>query len=355
MIYEEEKGRIDRLAKVVLESKVSNVVNGEYDYLLSLNMENILERFNNGDYGVLEDEDLQKFLSEFVSASQLLSAIVHAKALVQYKKYFFADVEQQEDDMVYDRKRIYKSVDSYREKRRTYADIEEAFMMAERFLSDTKTYQLLRFFLRYESLIPEINLRQQLFNTMKSNPEKTELLSKVLNRRDCRVGIVRTVIDEEGDKTIIVNVGTQHDMEISNLIGMPFTANVVKEGYSYGPGGDWYSPAKTIIKEFYEGGTTPNHKKMIQAEKQHRAKLGTLNTQDIDGFILANGYAIIISNQELIRCGIDPVRVGWKPLQLKVQQKGLKELSKESDTTRYLTLRQLASIKKDIVLSKVKR
>ena len=145
-MYKEEKGRIDKLAKVVLESRVPDVVRGEFDYLLNLNMEEILERFNNGDYSVLEDENLQKFLSEFGNASQLLRAIVHAKALVQCKKYFFSDVEQQKDGMVYDPERIYRSVSSYREKRCTYADIENVFVMAEKFLSDTKTYQLLRFF-----------------------------------------------------------------------------------------------------------------------------------------------------------------------------------------------------------------
>ncbi len=354
-MYKEEKERIDKLAKDVLSSRVAQVLSGNYDYLLNLNMEEILERFNNGEYDVLDNETLQKFLNEFLNASQLLSAIVQAKALVQYKNHFLADVQQQKDGMVYDQERIYKSVNSYRERRCTYADIEDAFMMAERFLSDNRIYQLLRFFLRYESLIPEIKLRNQLFRTMKSNPEKTQLLSRVLDKCDYKVGIIKIVIDEEGDKTIVVRVGTKHDMEISNLIGMPFVADLEKEGYSYGPYCDWYSPAKKITKEFYEEGTTPNHQKMIQAEKEHRAKLGSLTTQDIDGFIIAEGYAIIISNQELIRCGIDPMRVGWKPLQLKARQKSLKELSKESDTTKYLSLVQLVNIKKDMVLSKVKR
>ena len=153
------------------------------------------------------------------------------------------------------------------------------------------------------------------------------------------------------DGKVTVKVGTKHDMEISDLIGKPFPADCDEPGYEYGPYSDRYHAPHKVEKEFYEKGTTPNHKKLIEAEKQYRVRLSQ-SSLDEDGFIIARNKAIIISSLELTKLGIDPKSVGWKPLKLTVQPKSLFKVCKQNENTRYLSFGTKVQLKKDIILSK---
>lgn len=343
-----KKGNIGNIALKMSSSKMMNVDAGCYDYLLSIDMESIIRRFNAGDYSVLDSEEVEKFLGTDISAIELIDYILKAKSLLQYKNDFYSEVERLEDGMIYNPKDIYYTDRySYDRGTLTYFQTDLAFRLAERFVNDTRVYGLLKFLLRYESLKSDIVTRKTLLHTMKQNPEGTEQLHRVLDQYDPNVGIVKIV--EDGKVT--VKVGTKHDMEISNLIGKPFLTDCDEPEYYYGGKNDWHHPAHKVTKEFYENGTTPNHKKLIEAEKQYRVRLSQSNL-DEDGFIIAGNKAIIISSLELTKLGIDPKAVGWRPLKLCVNPQSLFKVCKQNESTRYLSFRTKVQLKKDIILSK---
>ncbi len=345
---ENKKGNIGNLALKVSSSKMVDLDAGCYDYLLSIDMESIIKKFNSGDYSVLDSEEIEKFLNTDISAIELISSVLKAKSLLQYKNDFYSEVERLQDGMVYNPKDVYYTDQySYNRGTLTYFQTDLAFRLAERIVSNNRTYALLKFLLTYESLVSHLRTRKHLFETMKKNPTGIEQLHNVLDQYDTEVGIIKIVEDGE----VSIGVGTRHDMEISDLIGKPFPADCDEPGYEYGPYGDRYHDPHKVEKEFYENGTTQNHAKMIEQEKLYRSKLSQ-STRDEDGFIIAGRRAIIISSLELTKLGIDPKSVGWTPLRLIVQPESLFKLCKKHESTRYLSFGTKVQLKKDIILSK---
>ena len=347
---ENKKGRINFIVKKVDTYGINCLLAGRFDYLLNLDFENIIERFNQGDYNVLFEENVMKFMDEALSSEKLLSLIVYAKSLMEWKDVFYQDVTAQKDGMIYDSKKVYSYDRSFFSRNYTYRRIDDTFVLVEKFLSDRRVYALLRCLLRYESLKEEMKVRRTLLRTMKEHPEKVSKIDDTLNNYDSNVGIVKIVVNEDGREKIAVRVGTKHDMRISDLLDIPFPADVDIDGDPYG-----YNPSIKITKEFFENGTTPNHILMIEKEKRRRAKLRNQHTTSINGFIISNGYAIIISNTELLEYGIDPDMVGWYPLQLVKRPKNLFREYKINDTARCLSFRNKVQLTKDIVLSKRQR
>jgi hypothetical protein len=347
---ENKKGRIDYIVKKVDTYGINYVLDGRLDYLLSLDFESILERFNQGDYNVLFEENVMKFMDDVLSSERLLSLIVNAKSLMEWKDVFYQDITAQKDAMIYDPEKVYSYDRSIFSRKYTYQGIDDTFALVEKFLNDERLYPLLRCLLRYESLKEEMKARRTLLRTMKEHPEKVAKIDDILNNYDSNIGIVKIVVNEDGYERIAVRVGTKHDMRISDLLDKPFPANVDIDGDPYG-----YNPSIKITKEFFDGGTTPNHKLMIEEEKRRRVKLRNQPTTRINGFILSNGYAIIISNTELLEHGIDPDMIGWQPLELVKRPKNLFREYKANDTTRYLSFRSKVQLTKDIVLSKRQR
>lgn len=347
---ENKKERINIIAKKVRQSKIDSIINGNYDFLLNMDMVSIIEKFNSGQYDVINSEDIDKFLSLNIKPIDLINCILYAKSLLQYKETFRQDVISQQDGMTYNPKRIYHIRGGYSSTDFTYSQLEETFEQAEELLSEGKVYAILRFLLKYESLITDISNIKRLFKTMKDNPERIEELYRVLNQYDPNVGIIKIV--ENGSVT--VKVGTKHDMEISDLIGMPYPADCDEPGYDYGPHGDYYHGPHKVTKQFFEGGTTPNHRKMIEEEKRSRIRLSQTTTEQ-EGFIVSNGYAIIIANTELTKLGINPQSVGWRPLRLTVKPSSLFETCKNYESTRYLSLRDKVQLTTNVVLAKRQR
>lgn len=345
---ENKKGRISNVALKVSNSKISNIYSGGYDYLLSLDIEGLVKKFNNGDYSVLDTPEIGMFLDTNITAIKLIDYILNAKALLQMKDDFYSEVESLQDGMVYDPESVYYSDRySYGRGTLTYSQADSAFRLAEYFVSSSRTYALLNFLLKYENLIEPIRTRKQLFEIMENNPEGIEQMHLVLDKYDPNVGIVKIVEDGE----VTVKVGTKHDMEISDLIGRPFPADCDEPGYDYGPYGDWHHGPHKVEKIFYENGTTPNHQKLIEAERKYRIRLGQ-STIDEDGFVIAGNKAIIISSSELTKLGIDPTSIGWTPLRLTIQPENLFKLCKQHESTKYLSLGTKVQLKKDIILSK---
>ena len=69
-------------------------------------------------------------------------------------------------------------------------------------ISRITSIPLLRFLLKYESLIPQLRMRKQLLKTMEKNPEGIEQMHHVLDQYDSNVGIVKIV--EDGFSQLIV-------------------------------------------------------------------------------------------------------------------------------------------------------
>lgn len=346
---EDEKRRIGVCAQNVNHSCAASIENGDFDYLLEIDFDEVVREFNNGNVDTLKSASIQKFIDSTITAKSLAIAIVRAKALLSCKSNFFSEVERRKDGMVYNSKEQYCRLRYYPYDEYTYEEMEKMFTMTERFLS-SKTYAILRILLKYESLRSQLSERKELFETLDSNGEKTEVLRSVLNSSDTNVGVIKIVEDGE----IRVRIGTKQDIVISDLIGMPYPADCDKPGYHYGSHDDFYQPPHKVTKEFIENGVTPNHSKLIEKEKSYRIKLRKHFTRSVTGYILSNGCAIIIKNTDLLKNGIDPKRVGWKPLKLTVEPQDLNQIFKSSDETRYLSMASITQIQANMISSKRK-
>ncbi len=345
-----KKERIGKLALDLSSQVLSDIDLGKYDYLLNMDMEAIIKKFNCGDYSVLDTPEIDNFLKLEITPIEIIGYILSAKSLLQMKKDFYSDVVNKQDGMVYNPDDLfyrdyyrYSDIDSI-----TYAETDKIFQLAERTLSSNRIYALLNFLLKYESLKESIATRKKLFEVMELYPTNSHKLEEVLDNYDPEVGIIKIVEDGE----IRVRVGTKLDMKISDVISSPFPADCEEIGCYYGPHDDYYRPAHKVTKEFIPNGVTPNYKKAIEEEKRYRARLSQ-STIDTKGFILYKQFAVIISSLELTRLGIDPARVGWQPLSLKVQPQNLFKIFNKNDSTRYLPVGTKVQIQKDVILSKI--
>lgn len=345
---ENKKDNIGRVALKLMHTVANDIDAGCYDYLLSLDMNSIIESFNNGDSSVLYSEEIEKFLNIDISAIKVLNSIIAAKTLLKLKDYFYNEVEKLQDGMIYNPKDVYYC-DRYTYGRGTltYFQTDLAFSLAERIVTFNRSYALLKFLLKYENIKEAIKTRRRLIETINSNPDETEKLRQVISQYDDNVGIVKITEDDQ----VTVKVGTKHDMEISNLIGRPYPADCDLRGYDYGSHGSLYHEPHKVTKDFYENGTTSNHKKLIEEEKKYRIRLSK-STIDEKGFIISGDKAVIISSLELTKLGIDPKSVGWQPIRLSVTPLSLFKVCKQYESTRYLSLGTKLQLKKNIILSK---
>lgn len=345
-----KKGKIGKLALDLSGQVLSDIDSGKYDCLLNMNMDSIVKSFNSGDYSVLDNPDINNFLKLEITPMEIIGYILSARSLLQFKNDFYGDIIRQQDGMVYNPDALYhREYHSYLSRYSvTYAKTEEIFKLAERTLSSNRIYALLNFLLKYESLKESIATRKRLFKVIEQCPNNSHKLAEVLDNYDPEVGIIKIVVDGE----IGVRVGTKLDMKISDVISSPFPADCEERGYYYGSHDDYYQPSHRVTKEFIPNGVTENHRKAIEAEKKYRTRLSQ-STLDIKGFILYKQYAVIISSLELTRLGIDPERVGWQPLSLKIQPQNLFKLFNKNDTTKNLPISTKVQIQKDVILSKI--
>ena len=68
--------------------------------------------------------------------------------------------------------------------------------------------------------------------------------------------------------------------------------------------------------------------------REERAKRETikLRTSEEMGYILADKNTVLVSKRELTSRGLDPVKMGWRPLKLSIQPKRLLEVREEMET-----------------------
>ena len=190
--------------------------------------------------------------------------------------------------------------------------------------------------------------------TVEKYPVKTQELLDVLCKRDSDIGVIKVVKDYDGITTSVV-AGTRQDMEISDLIGKPFPSDCDEPGYDYGPHGDYYHSPLKVTKEFYDMGVTPKHARMIATERGSRVVLKCKSLVAEEGYILSHNYALIISKSDLISFGIDPKKVGWKPLRISVQPTSLFETCKKNASTRHLSFKDKVQLKTSTLVKRKQR
>lgn len=331
--------------RLMFRSNVLKLYEEQYFPLANIDMESIISQFNNGDYSVINGDDIQNFLYSSPSPDTILNVILHLQSLIALKSDFMDIVERLKDRLVYNPNDLFYEVDGFKI---TYQDVFNAIKIAEDILKDGRIYKLLYFLLKYDSLKKQIKERLFVMKTISVPNDTRDKLLETLKIKDDEIGIIKI---DDSEKGVSIDVGTKKDMVISDLIGRPFVKDCDVEGYDYGPHGDYYMPPRKVVKTFCGRGETSLHLRMIAKERQRRASL-SLELSDEMGYILAEETTTLISRNELIRSGIDPYRVGWKPIKMTIQPIKLGDLRFDR---RKLSLSQKIALKENMILGRFKK
>ena len=336
------KHTIASLAKTVYFSRFLEKLNDEvFDKIISTDMDEVVGRFNNGEHSVLDEENVKLFIKTGKLTNDFIEILIAMKELLRLKDAFLKEVTRQKNNFGYEPYKVYAGDTSY-------GLVMKAIEKAKNVLNDRRFYQILRFYLRYETLIDQMIDRHSAINGQERNIEKRKKLDEILEKKDTEFGIVQVSDTEKGTS---VFAGTRRDMELSDLLGAPFAADMYQASYDYGPHGDYTMPERIIHKSFHEP-ETAWHKSLIRLEKTHRkALLVPRITQQ--GFITdKTGSCILITNSELFKGGIVPSSVGWEPLTLEIRPIRLGQLKKENIFVgdEKLSPKQRLSVKTNLVL-----
>ena len=315
MKEENKKNEIIFAHKYLRKNEMEKIMSGYYDALISIKIDNVVKEFNKGNYEVLDSEDTVKFLTDMVKPTDILELIYQAENFINQKGKLDTIVSNLKDrfnynpdDAFYTSRNNAAKDDIY-----TYKDIYDSIEFAKKFVNDKKVYQLLRYLYKYYNLVDIIKQRKQLMKVVKDSSDTRNVLLEKMAKADKKVGIIK--VDDSKYGTRIV-AGNQAEMEFSDVVGEPFTPDMDEEGYWYGHYDDYYMPPRKVVKTFHGEGDTNNHKKMIEAENRKRFLIEYDDDIFEKGFIKNGDFAIIISKQELLRYGINPDRVNWKPLKI---------------------------------------
>ncbi len=322
--------------KVNKNSLCQELLEGRYDTILSLDFPTILEKYNRGRFEVLDQKDVLEFINSSVTAQDVIFLINKCRALVAYKEEALASIEALKSRFEYDPNA--RIVTDIRYMCATYQDLLNALEKAETILNSKKTYVLLKVLMKYECVRYELRERKSFLKALFQNDERRDKLVELIGHRDLDVGIIQ-IVDSEKGKSIVA--GTKTDMAISDMLGVPFKADADKEGYEYGPHGDFYMPPYKCEKTFHTP-ETDTHRRMIKDELYKRSYLYS-STEDENGYIFKNGIALAISKRELSKNGIDPKAIGWKPL--KVTAKTLSSLDLRDEYGNKLSIREQIRMK----------
>ena len=343
-----------QITNKVLESPtILGLFNEEYFHLFNLDIDGLIEHFNNGDTSTLYSEDSQTLVDTKVTSAKIFRSIILLKKFWEIKYLILSRIEEKKEKFIFNEDKLIAPEYEFIPKI-TYKQFYKVYAIAEKVLNDKRTYQLLNFLLKNENLIPDIITRRQLYDNYNNHPDKTTELSDLLHQDNGPVGIVS--INDNGK--ISIDVGTQKEMDISNLIGKPFKKDEDEPGYYYGPHDDFYRGPRKVTKTLHQA-ETEHHMSMIAEEENNRANMKYISYDALYdmGFIMDGEYAVMITRKELYSCGIDPERVGWEPLELEKRPKtilGLREeLSEES--SKDITIPNILRIKKDQLVLSLKK
>ncbi len=320
-------------------TSIKSLFNGELDDLLNIDVIEITQRFNSGDATVLDDPIVIQFINSKETLNTILACINKLKKFLAYKEEFLQEIEQKKNSYTYNPNEIL--VETYTTKewdyipRRdeidcpdpiwpethdvtysgystTYQDMLNTFDYVEQLLNDDRLYRYLDFFNKYESLRESLKERKRLFDTMKNNVDRCAELKRILSKEDDNIGIIQVASSHECnctdfkgiESTVGITVGTEQDIKLNEFLG-----NVLARVYHY-----------RDFEITFHVPETEYHKRLIEREKSKRKFLQQLTDNEI-GYILTEGKktaGIMIRKSDLTSIGIDPERVGYKPIKIEI-------------------------------------
>ncbi len=311
-------------------SLYKEVKGGTLTRLLELDVPTMVRDYNNGDKFVLATDECQEFINSTITIKELYSFIITCENILSRKEEFLQVINDQKDQFIYnpnervlDRNR--RNSTSYSE---TYQEVLDTISLAEQVVNSKSTYQLLKLLIRYEKVRPELKQRKKVLEVLQTEDERREKLKGLIETKDNELGIVRIVTSNSRPT---IKAGTKKDMAISDILGLPYPKDEEREGYEYGPHGDYYMQPYSCHKEFHIDDLTPSHYQMIAEERQKRDAMASSFIRDEEGYIYSNGVALPITKEELLRNGIDPNSVGWKPFKVSLERPKLFSLKRDAN------------------------
>ncbi|MBQ4032282.1 MAG: hypothetical protein II625_11055 [Bacilli bacterium] len=331
--------RVSEYAEHVLSYLNRKITEEEFQTIATMDIATIVKEYNKGNVDVLNRPDVQIFMNSTITIRELIFYMKECQNLLAYKKDILDLIERQKSEFRYDPNTRFFKGDSYGYYSKvTYQQVLEAIEIAEKTLNGKEFYLLLKALLKFESIRPELKERKEVLTAVQKPDERRDLLQEIIDRADPNMGIIQISEYKKGDRFV---AGTKKDMAISEIIGVPYPADADKEGYDYGPHGDYYMPPCKVEKTFHQP-ETKTHFEMIRTEVQKR-KDALFAATDEQGYIYKNGVALLITSRELAECGVDPVSVGWKPI--KVTPKHQSILSLRDERGFRLPLKETIAIK----------
>ena len=92
------KDTISRLARDVYFSNFAkDLLNGEFDKIITIDMDKVVARFNAGDYSVLDDEQVKLFLRKGAQTPSFTELLLNISELLRYKNVVMKDIQEKKE------------------------------------------------------------------------------------------------------------------------------------------------------------------------------------------------------------------------------------------------------------------
>lgn len=292
------------IASLAAEILKYDACSEKYLSLLDIDVEGFVKKFNELNEGfedLLFDEKMEWFANKPKLPIEWIILIARAKKLLRYRDDFFNFAKETSfsgQELFYS----YEGVWSV-----TFDEVERAFAVAERIVKSDEIGKLWRFSTKYYDLSRQIEKRRRVFKTMRDYPENCSKLESLINAGNVskEVGMIRF----EGNKESDAIPGTRQEMEISNLIGKPFTYIINKVSKDSNP-----------TKTFFPFDSLDEDKKnRVRQEIGAREALKAATGVEKVGYVSVGNYATLSSAMILLDNGINPVNLGFECLSVNVK------------------------------------
>ena len=288
-------------AKYILEH---DVCSEDYLSLLDMDIDGLVKKFNLLDEGyekLLFGEEMDRFVNNCKPPTDWVTLIPYSKQFLKWEKEFHSLAKETSfsgQDLFYS---------YYGNNGLTFDEVERAFAIAERIVKGDEIGKLWRFSTKYYDLARQIEKRRRVFETMRDYPENCSKLESLINAGNVskEVGMIRF----EGNKESDAIPGTRQEMEISNLIGEPFTSVINKVSKDSTP----------TITFFPFDSLDEDKKNLVRTEIGARETLKSATGVEKVGYVSVGNYATLSSALVLLDNGINPVNLGFECMGVNVK------------------------------------